>query len=145
MHSFMVLLICQRWRCCATMCVVMTNCRFFSFEFPNLVHKPADPWQCEAAIEPRDCSWAFKLRLELTEELTICQWADTLQPSWQSAICWASTLQPSCPNAAELTLCGWKMTAELTWPLSVPVQDLYRKYDGGTMTVMTCHVRWKDT
>lgn len=78
------------------------------------------------------------------EKLTICQWADTLQPSWQSAIRWVSTLQRSWQNAAELTLCGWKMAAELTWSLSVPFH-LYRKYDGGTMMVMTCHVRWEDT
>ena len=36
------------------------------------------------------------------------------------------------------------MAAELTWSLSVPFH-LYRKYDGGTMMVMTCHVCWEDT
>ncbi len=42
-------------------------------------------WQ--VTIEPSDCSWAFKLSLQFSQELTICQRADTLQPSWQSAIC----------------------------------------------------------
>jgi len=51
-------------------------------------------WQ--VTIEPSDCSWALKLSLQFSQELTICQRADTLQPSWQSAICWAGTMRLSC-------------------------------------------------
>ena len=64
LDRFMVLLVCCRWRCCAwtaTVCIVMTNCSSFSLGFPNLVHKPADPWRVklswQVTIEPRDCSW----------------------------------------------------------------------------------------
>ena len=68
-------------------------------------------WQ--VTIEPSNCSWALKLSLEFTEELTICHWANTLQPSWQSAICWVSTVQPSWRPLSRLG--GWRKNNIRTW------------------------------
>ncbi len=90
--------------------------------WPNLVHTPADPWQCEAELTGYD--WAKGLQLSMLAELGIHRGADNLPYAELAHCSRADQIQPSWHCAAD----RW----ELTWPLSVLVQDLYREDDGGT-------------